>query len=130
RICATSCHVPSHAVIHRHVRGQYMAIIDLKNETPLSLAQAARMLPPGRRGRPVTLSCVLRWVIDGIKIGGALVRLDAMRMGGRWITSVQALERFAQAQTPKFGGAPAPRTAGRRQRGAAKAARELEKLGI
>src|SRR5262245_33527542 len=107
-------------------------MIDLRTETPLSLAQAARMLPPGRRGRPVTLSCILRWVMDGVRLPtGDTVRLEAIRMGGRWLTSVEALERFAAGQTPRLGDSPdVPRTPGRRLRASERAARQLEKLGI
>ena len=47
-------------------------------ETVPDLAAAARMLPPGRRGRPAHLSTVLRWVVGGVKLpGGDVVRLEA-----------------------------------------------------
>jgi hypothetical protein len=107
--------------------------IGLQAETPISLGQAARLLPTGRRGRPVTLSCVLRWVLDGVKLpNGQTVRLEAVRMGGRWITSVEALERFAARQTPRLDSepAPAPRSPTKRQRASEQAAQELEKHGI
>jgi hypothetical protein len=52
-------------------------MIDLNSESSLSLSQAARLLPPGRGGRPVTLSCLLRWVLTGVRSpSGDLVRLD------------------------------------------------------
>ncbi len=78
-------------------------MIDLQNEQPISLRAAARLLPPGRRGRHVTVSCVFRWIVDGV-VGpdGKRVRLEAARVGGRWLTSVPALERFAIAQTPRL----------------------------
>lgn len=106
--------------------------IELNNERTLSLAAAARMLPPGRRGRPVTISCILRWILDGVKTPGGVVRLEGLRIGGRWITSVEALERFAAAQTPHFETAPSnsPRSATASQRAATQADRELERLGI
>jgi hypothetical protein len=105
--------------------------IDLSGERTLSLSAAARMLPPGRRGRPVTLSCLLRWVLDGVKTPQGVVRLEAFRLGGRWITSVEALERFADRQTPKPGAAVAtPLSASKRQRASERAAKELERAGI
>src|SRR5262249_3804223 len=107
--------------------------IDLRNETTLSLTAAARMLPPGRRGRPVTLSCVLRWILDGVKLpSGEVVRLEASRLGGRWITSVEALERFAERQTPRLDEdhAPGPGSPTKRQRASERAAKELERVGI
>ena len=106
--------------------------IDLKNETVLSLSQAARMLPPGRRGRPVTLSCVIRWVLDGVKTHSGRVRLEAIRMGGRWITSVEAMQRFAAQQTPdlKAGDPPILRPLVSRHRAAQRAGEQLDKIGI
>jgi hypothetical protein len=111
-------------------RGQ--TVIDLTNETTLSLAQAARLLPPSRGGRPVTLSCLLRWVLHGVRSpGGQLVRLDAIRLGGRWVTSREALQRFAEALTPRLGDPlPEQRTPTARQRASDRASRALEKLGI
>jgi hypothetical protein len=105
--------------------------IDLRNESILSLSQAARMLPPGRRGRPVTLSCLIRWVLDGVNTTVGKVRLD-VRMGGRWITSVEAMERFAARQTPNLEARKVvrPRTAISRRRAAQQAGEQLEKIGI
>src|SRR5947209_1904698 len=107
--------------------------IELRNETTISLSQAARLLPPGRRGRPVTLSCVLRWVLDGVKLpSGEVVRLEAVRLGGRWITSVEALERFADRQTPRLGDASTKsfRTPVPRSRAAQRADKHLAAIGI
>jgi hypothetical protein len=106
-------------------------MIDLQNEPPISLSAATRLLPPGRCGKPVTISCVFRWIVDGV-LGpdGQRVRLEAVRVGGRWLTSVAALERFALAQTPQFKDAGQVRTPGQRQRASERAARELKKVGI
>jgi hypothetical protein len=80
-------------------------MIDLS--TALPLRDVASLLPPGRRGRPVTQGCVMRWILRGVKgPGGRRVRLEAVRLGGRWLTSLEALERFALAQTPGAGGEP------------------------
>ena len=108
-------------------------MIDLQIETSLSLSQAARLLPHGRRGRPVTLSCVLRWVLDGLRgPSGDLVRLEALRLGGRWITSKEAIQRFAEKLTPSLGSVKpeAPRTPTQRSRAAEQAAKRLERHGI
>lgn len=107
--------------------------IDLRNETVISLSQAARMLPPARRGRPVTISCVLRWLLNGVKLpSGGVVRLEAIRVGGRWLTSVEALERFAVRQTPNLEATPvtSKRTSSLRRRETEKAEQELAKNGI
>lgn len=73
----------------------------LRNEQLISLAAAARMVPPSRRGRPTSPSTLLRWVQDGVACSdGQRVYLDAFRLGGRWVTSIEALARFAGRQTP------------------------------
>jgi hypothetical protein len=109
-------------------------MIDLKHETTITLAQAAARLPPNRLHRPVTASCVLRWVLSGVKVpGGGRMKLEAVRLGGRWLTSVEALERFAARQTPGLdaatNGAP-PRPPASRQRASERAEKELAKIGI
>ena len=106
-------------------------MIDLRNETTISLTQAARLLPPGRRGRPVTLSCILRWVLDGVRLAsGERVRLEATRMGGRWLTSVEALQRFADRQTPGPRSEQGSRTLTQRRRAQERAHEALDKAGI
>src|SRR5262245_36707451 len=110
-------------------------MIDLEAETLLSLKEAARKLPPGRRGRPVNLSTVYRWVLGGAKSSdGTKVRLDAVRVGGRWLTSTQALQRFAQRLTeqalPGTQEATQPKSASPRPSAAEAARQELSRLGI
>jgi hypothetical protein len=107
-------------------------VIDVTTESTLSLTQAARLLPAGRGGRPASFSGVLRWVLRGVRSpAGDLVRLDAIRLGNRWITSRQAIQRFAEALTPRLGDpAPSAATPAARRRASERAARELEKVGI
>jgi hypothetical protein len=97
----------------------------------ISLAQAAALIPPARAGRPVSPSCVFRWIRDGVKTpSGERVHLEAARLGGRLITSRAALERFMDAQSP---GARhrTVRTPSRRRRESAHAGVALaEKYGI
>jgi hypothetical protein len=88
-------------------------MISLAAESMLSLMQAATILPAGRCGRPVTLSCLLRWVKLGAKApDGSRVRLDAVRLGGRWVTSREAIQRFAEALTPRLDAQVQERQAG------------------
>jgi hypothetical protein len=70
-------------------------MIDIASETLLSLPEAARLVPPGRYNKRPTLSTMLRWIQHGV--GG--VRLEAIRLGGRWVTSLQAMQRFSDALT-------------------------------
>jgi hypothetical protein len=104
-------------------------VIDLTSESTLSLIQAARLLPPGRRGRPATLSCILRWVLKGAPgPNGERVKLEALRLGSRWVTSREALQRFAEALTPSLDAptALAPRTPTARRRAAEQSGKRLD----
>src|SRR2546427_130282 len=109
-------------------------MIDVTTESMIGLAAAAKLVPPGRRHRPAHLSTILRWIRAGAKApDGTTVRLEAVRLGGRWVTSKEALQRFGERLTPDLGGAgerPAPRTAGRRRKASERAEKELAKLGI
>jgi len=108
-------------------------MIDLTRESVISLSQAADLLPPGRGGARPTLSCMLRWILKGARSpSGQRVHLEGLRVGGRWITSREALQRFAEALTPQLNGtqAPPPRSDSKRRQASERAARELERLGI
>jgi hypothetical protein len=108
-------------------------LVDLTRETMLTLAQAARRFPSFRLGRPVNPATIWRWCHEGVKLpGDEVVKLECVRVSGRWLTSVEAISRFVARQTPApESDAPAmPRTPGRRQRAADRASAELEKLGI
>jgi hypothetical protein len=107
------------------------AIPDLLAETTLGLSAAARRLPPLRGGRPVHAATLCRWIITGIRgPDGGRVRLEAVRVGGAWMTSLEALERFLAALSARAGDATAPRTPGQRRRASEAAAKELKAAGI
>jgi hypothetical protein len=75
-------------------------MIDTLRESVLSLAQVPQFLPPGRGGRPVCFRSVLRWVQEGQRApDGRIVKLEAIRIGGRLCTSREALQRFGEALT-------------------------------
>jgi hypothetical protein len=110
-------------------------MIDIANETLISLAAAARCMPAGRNGSPCSLGCVLRWVLRGARSpSGQRVRLEALRLGGRWITSREAIQRFGERLTPPLDigdtSVSPPCTPTQRHRASERAAKELEKLGI
>jgi hypothetical protein len=96
------------------------------------MSQAARRFPPHRRDRPVNPSTIWRWVVDGVRLpGGGKLRLEAARVGGRWLTSEQALARFIDAQTVvQFAPAERPATPRQRQHAAERAGETLEALGM
>jgi hypothetical protein len=109
--------------------------VDPMNGEPLiALTQAARKYP-GHRGaarlHPATLT---RWILAGVRApDGRRVRLEAVRVGCRWLTSEAALARFAAALTPRPGGHPAAaaevRTPHQRDRAADQAAAALIRAG-
>jgi hypothetical protein len=72
---------------------------DLAGETPIFISGAAKLLPPGRRGLPVHTSTLLRWILRGVRTPRGVVRLDGMKLGGRWMTSAEALRRFTDQIT-------------------------------
>jgi hypothetical protein len=104
-------------------------MIDLGTETPLSLAAATRLIPPGRNGKATALSTLLRWILRGAKASdGQTVRLEAIRLGGRWMTSTAALQRFAERLTPQLDPTPAVvRSPAARGRASERAGRELDR---
>ena len=93
-----------------------------------SLSRAARRLPSSRRSRPVTISCLVRWVTAGVRLpSGERVRLEAARCSGRWITSAGAIRRFIAAQTPDLSSTPPVlRSPSKRQRDAERAGQQLQ----
>jgi hypothetical protein len=106
---------------------------NLLKETLLTLNQAAHHLPPGRNGAAVSFSCVLRWIKTGCPgPDGRPVRLEGIRVGGRWLTSEEALSRWAERLTPKMDGeaAPVPRSPTARTRASSRAGETLDKIGI
>ncbi len=109
-------------------------MLDLTAEQPISLEAAARLVPPARGGKRCHISTLLRWIVDGSRApDGSRVRLEAVRLGGKWVTSAAALQRFAERLTPRPADGPAPpppRTPGQRRRAAERAGAELQKLGI
>jgi hypothetical protein len=100
-------------------------MINLLTEHVVHLVEAARLVPPGPRGRPPHLSTLLRWINPGVRG----VRLEAGRLGGRWVTSRETLQRFVDRLTA----APAGPTAALRRgelRTVDATEQELARLGI
>lgn len=64
----------------------------------LTTSQAARVIP-GKRGNTVmNPASVFRWITQGCKTpDGRTVRLEAARLGSRYMTSRAALRRFMVA---------------------------------
>ena len=109
-------------------------MLDITTEDTLTLTDACKVLPRGRNGARPQLSTLLRWVLEGVRgLDGRLVRLEAARLGHKWVTSRQALQRFTAALTSGLENArtsPLPRTARQRRRASQRAARELRNAGM
>lgn len=75
---------------------------------------------------------VTRWCKTGVPVaGGRRVRLEAVRVGAKLLTSAAAYARFVTAQTPAPDAADsAPRTPTQRQRASQAADAELAELGL
>src|SRR4051812_39250456 len=96
----------------------------------MHLRQAAKIFEPYRQNRPVSLGCILRWILTGVRgPDGKRVRLEGAKLPHGWLTTKQAIARFLAAQTPRLDGAEAPkvRTPTARSRATARAERELAK---
>jgi hypothetical protein len=105
----------------------------LMAETLITLAEAARRLPPGRSGRHRSSSCVFRWLTHGLPgPDGRLVRLEGVRIGRPWFTSVEAIARWAERLTPLLDPEPVPvsRTPAQWKRANEIVTKELDKLDI
>jgi hypothetical protein len=65
-------------------------MIDSKTETLLSFPQATKLFASYREGKPAHVSRLHCYRLYGYRG----VRLDALRQGGQWVTSVEAIARF------------------------------------
>jgi hypothetical protein len=105
-------------------------VINLTTETIINFAEAAKSIP---RRPPMAPSTIWRWVRNGCRAdNGEIVKLEAIRLGGRFLTSREALQRFAEALAPA-GTTPELlplRTPTKRQRESERAGRRLQEAGI
>ncbi len=101
--------------------------IDFRSETIIDLRhQAPPYLGQSRGGRPVHYSFLIRAVTKGVN--GQ--RLEAVRIGKRWVTSVEAIQRWAERQTDGRGPETGRRTEAARRRADARAELELKRRGL
>ena len=69
--------------------------IDVNAEHVLPLAALARRLPARRDDRPVSPATIHRWRLPGVRG----VRLECVRIGGIWHTSLEAYQRWVDRLT-------------------------------
>src|SRR5436305_568252 len=78
----------------------------LLTEPLIGLPAAAKLVPSFRGDRPTNSSTIFRWGRQGVRLPGSKerLRLEIVRIGGRWCTSQAALTRFFAALTEAHGG--------------------------
>ena len=96
--------------------------IDCDSENIITLAEACRRVPPDG----VSTATMARWIQRGVR--GA--RLETIFIGGRRLTSCEALSRFIAAQNADDAPAAPVITAGQRRRQSEAARTELERMGV
>jgi hypothetical protein len=97
------------------------------------LRRLARYAPSNEAGSGIHSATLHRWIMKGVKVpSGKRIRLEAARLGGKWVSTRAALRRFILAQNPDLpDGQPRPiRSAGKRRRASERAAEQLSKIGI
>jgi hypothetical protein len=100
------------------------------SEKVFSFAKIARLPPLPKDG--VNPSTLWRWHNLGVRrrADGVRVHLQALKVGGRLLTSVEAVARFLEALNAAPGEtAPQPRSPAARSRAAERAGEELLRLG-
>jgi hypothetical protein len=81
--------------------------------------------------KKMNFSTVWRWALKGVHaVDGRLVKLEAARVGGRWLTSKEALARFSAALTPTDTDAAPIRTPTTQKKAGDAAKKRLKKMGI
>lgn len=105
---------------------------EIQSGEGLSLSAAGRLFPAHRGPGTVDPSTVFRWVTKGAKTpAGSLMKLEAVRVGGRWLTSRSALTRFVAALTAAVDPTPPPppRSATERKKASDAAGKKLAQMG-
>jgi hypothetical protein len=101
----------------------------------LSMSDAGGLVPALRGKRRTNPATVWRWVCRGHRLpNGSVIKLEAAKLAGRWLTSRSALARFLERVTaastpPDPSSVAAPRTPTARRKASEKAAAKLKELG-
>lgn len=108
---------------------------DLSSLRPF--ANVARLIQPGRNGKPIHVATLGRWRYPGVaRRDGSRITLRAVRFPGGWRTTVEWVREFLDAVTAEKTGQAAPAqpeaipTPTRRLREIESAKRELAAAGF
>lgn len=86
-------------------------MIDMQNETVVSLTEAAKELPKRRAGKKPHVATLYRWASRGMRG----VRLETLQVGGTLCTSLEALQRFFNCLSPNSTSSPTTTIPNRRR---------------
>jgi hypothetical protein len=109
------------------------AMSTLLNEQLISLSQLAARIKSHRRQGSLSTQAIWRWVTRGLMLpDGRMVKLESVRLAGRFLTSWPAFQRFLVAQTPGEAEVlPVPtRSPAKRKRAGELAGQALKSAGI
>lgn len=101
----------------------------------IGLAEVSRNLGrAGRGGSAIHAATLTRWILTGVLLrNGARLRLRAIRAGSKWLTRMEWVTAFLEAQTAdRLGTEPAPaiRTPAERRAASDAAAAQLTAMGV
>jgi hypothetical protein len=65
------------------------------------LAETRCGVEAARKSVGVDRVTIRRWITRGIVVGGERIRLEAARVGGKYVTSKEALERFVNRMSQR-----------------------------
>lgn len=75
-------------------------LLPLNGEKLISLSTVGEMFPGHRGNAHINASTVFRWVNRGVRLpNGDRLRLEAVKVGVRWLSSAEAVSRFVRALT-------------------------------
>jgi len=108
--------------------------IDLKTQRALNPTEAARSCPSFKSGKPCHPSKIVRLITKGSRLpDGTILRLDALRLGNQWVTSLEAIEEYGRRLAAARIGRdsqPVPRPSAARRKELERVARELDSAGL
>jgi hypothetical protein len=112
-------------------------MIDITAEQPITMREAARLYGSSRDGRPTHVSTIVRHIVRGTRLrSGEIVRLEGARIGGKWVTTRQSIQRYVERLTAAvltegdLAGVPTISSSTRRQRELKRVDHELDEAGI
>jgi|GEM_PF-636329 len=127
--CSARMLVNMHTLLSSLHNDQGIAMtINVETESIITLGEACRVFPP----RGISNATISRWIQRGVKVKalGAYIKLETMLIGGRRVTSREAIDRFIAAQNTNDALATPLITASQRRQQSEAAHGELKKIGV